>query len=76
MNNELHNQMKNKVDAINAAKDFIDCFFKATPEFKEQIGRETVGLLIAKSQINAETNLALNKSIETNNVLTNITYRN
>ena len=42
MNNELQNQEKNKNDAIKAAKDFIDCFFNATPDFKNQISRETL----------------------------------
>ncbi|MDD6339625.1 MAG: hypothetical protein PUA49_03890 [Butyrivibrio sp.] len=69
MNNELQNQMKNKEDAISAAKDFIDCFFNATPEFKEQIRRATVGLLVAKSQINPDANQFLNWVIEFRNFL-------
>lgn len=75
MNNELQDQMKNKADAINAAKDFIDCFFNATPEFKEQIRIEIEGLLVVKSRINPEANLALNKFIEVRNVLSNMGYR-
>ena len=72
MNNELQDQMKNKDDAINAAKDFIDCFFNATPEFKEQIRSETVGLLVAKSQINPEANQFLNWVIGFRNFLNSL----
>ena len=64
MNNELQNQEKNKNDAIKAAKDFIDCFFNATPDFKNQISRETLELLVIKSQVNPELNQVLNSVIE------------
>ena len=51
MNNDLQNQIKNKETAINAAKDFIECFFNATADFKNQISRETFELFVIKSQI-------------------------
>lgn len=63
MNNELQKQIKNKDDAINAAKDFIDCFFNATADFKNQIRRETFELLVIKSKINMEANQFLNSVI-------------
>lgn len=72
MNNELQNQIKNRDDAINAAKDFIDCFFNATPDFKNQIRRETFELLAAKSQISPEANQFLNSMIELRNFLNSL----
>lgn len=72
MNNELQNQMKNKDEAINAAKDFIDCFFNATPDFKIQISKETFELLLAKSQISPEANQFLNSMIELRNFLNSL----
>ena len=72
MNNELQKQIKNKDDAINAAKDFIDCFFNATAGFKNQICRETFKLLVTKSQINTEANQILNSVIGFHNFLNSL----
>lgn len=72
MNNELQDQIKNRDEAINAAKDFIDCFFNATSDFKNQISRETFELLVSKSQISPEANQFLNSMIELRNFLNSL----
>ena len=69
MNYELNNQMKNRDKAINAAKDYIDCVFSATPEFREQICNETISLLCAKASINPDANQALNLAFEMQSLL-------
>ena len=75
MNNELQKQIKNKDDAINAAKNFIDCFFIATADFKNQIRRETFELLVTKSKINTEANQFLNSVIGFYNFLKSLGIR-
>ena len=72
MDDKLKNQMKNRDDAVNAAKDFIDCFFDATPEYKNQIGKDVIALLVVKSQIDDEANQFLNRIIEMRNFLNSL----
>lgn len=51
MDNTYYNQqMENKGKAIKAINDYMDCLIYATPEFREQIRKESFTLFVAKFQ--------------------------
>lgn len=61
MDNTYYNQqMENKEKAIKAINDYIDCLIYATPEFREQIGKESFTLFVAKSKLDPQLNNVLN----------------
>ncbi len=59
-----NHQISNKGNATKAFSDFVDCYERAAPEFREQIRMEITSVLIAKSNQNPELNNALNRVIE------------
>ncbi len=64
MNSEYNEQMLNRDKAIKAGNDLIDCFKKATPEFRKLINADIMGLLVAKARDNEELNNTLKQFME------------
>lgn len=52
-------QKDNRIKANNAFNEFMDCYIKADPSFRNIIGSDIVNLMVLKSNTDEEFNKSL-----------------
>lgn len=73
MDKQIEFQNDNKMKAIKAFNEFIDCFVEANPEYRDAIGKEAMQLMIIKSNTDEDFNRRLKRAINLAEQIRNMT---
>lgn len=75
MNTSFEMQNDNRIKAMSAFNDFMDCFIKADPNFKQAIGNDVYKLMLLKSNTDEAFNEALKCAIDIANKVSRMRNR-
>lgn len=64
MSDNYNNQEENKIKAIAAFNEFMDCFIKADCTYKDAIGYNVLGMMLAKSNMDEQFNNYLGYALD------------
>lgn len=59
MDSNFEKQKDNRIKANNAFNEFMDCYIKADPSFRNIIGSDIINLMVLKSNTDEEFNKSL-----------------
>lgn len=63
MDNNLEIQKENRIKAGNAFNEFLDCYIKADPSFRNVIGYDIISLMLLKTNTDEDFNKSLSRAL-------------
>lgn len=64
MDSNFEKQKDNRIKANNAFNEFMDCYIKADPSFRNVIGHDIISLMLLKSNTDEEFNKSLSHALD------------
>lgn len=64
MVSNFEKQKDNRIKANNAFNEFMDCYIKADPSFRNIIGSDIINLMVLKSNTDEEFNKSLSHALD------------